>query len=54
LEELDHPAESGRVEVLLLSEVASEEKLGGIDNGQAAIALAANDIVVEGLVVSVS
>jgi len=54
LEELDHPAESGRVEVLLLGEVTSEEQLGGVDNGQAAVTLAANDIVVEGLVVSVS
>jgi hypothetical protein len=42
------------VEVLLLSEVASKEKLSGVDNGQAAVALAANDIVVEGLIVSVS
>ena len=54
LEELNHPAESGRVEVLLLSEVASEEQLGGVDDGQAAVALAADDIVVEGLVVGVS
>jgi hypothetical protein len=34
------------VEVLLLSEVASEEQLGGVDDGQAAVALAADDIVV--------
>jgi hypothetical protein len=50
LEELDHPAEGGRLEELLLGEVASEEQLGGVDNGQAAVALAANDIVVERLV----
>jgi len=46
LEELDHPAERGSVEVLVFSKIASEEQLGGINNGQAAVALAANDIVV--------
>jgi hypothetical protein len=54
LKELNHPAKGGSVEVLLLGEVASEEQLGGVDNGQAAVTFAANDIVVEGLVVGVS
>jgi hypothetical protein len=42
------------VEVLLLGEFTSKEQLGGVDNGQAAVAFAADDIVVEGLVVGVS
>jgi len=46
LQELDHPAERGGVEVLFLREIASEEQLGGIDDGQAAVALAADNIVV--------
>jgi hypothetical protein len=54
LQQLDHPAERGGVEVLLLSELTSEEQLGGINDGQTAVAFAANDIVVEGLVVGVS
>lgn len=49
LEQLDHPAESCGLEILLLGQVAAEQQLGGVDNGQAAVALAADDIVVEGL-----
>jgi hypothetical protein len=54
LQQLDHPAERGGLEVLLLSELTSEEQLGGVNDRQAAVALAANDIVVEGLVAGVS
>lgn len=37
------------MEVLILGEVAAEEQLGGVDDGQAAVALAADGVVVEGL-----
>lgn len=37
------------MEVFVLGEVATEEELGGVDYGEAAVAFSAQSVVVEGL-----
>lgn len=54
LEELNHPAESGRVKELVLGQVATEQKGRGIDDRHAAVAFAADSVVVQALEPGVS
>jgi len=49
LQQLDHPAEGRGAEELIVAEFAVEQQLGGVDDGEAAVALAAEGVVVEGL-----
>lgn len=49
LEELGHPAEGGRLEVLIFGEGSAEEEGDGVGDRHAAVALAADGIDLEGL-----
>lgn len=49
MQEFDEPAECGGAEELIVGERAGEEELGGVDDGEAAVAFAAECVVREGL-----
>ena len=49
MEEFDHPPENRGVEVLVRCEVSVEEKAGGVDDGDTAVAFSADGVVEEGL-----